>query len=363
MAASRPPSFRPRQPEMRAAVLHAPGPPDAFRIEEIPVPLIGPREVLVEIAACGVSAKDVVERNGTYRRDMAFPVVLGAEIGGIVAAIGAEVAGLAIGDRVCTKAFSSCGACRYCRAGRETTCLQRRPVRGGYGELAAIPADACVKLTGNVSFEQGCTLGLCAGVALNAVRDTAGVRLAESVLVTGATGGVGLAALQLAKIAGARVVALTRFEQKVALLREWGADAVVVAEPRADFSKRVRAATGGEGVDVVIDTVGSPVFHGAFDSLALHGRYALVGQLTGEETSINLARIFFKRARLLGVGSVSRAQLADVVDLADRGRLKVPIAMVLPLAEIAQAHEAVERGTSFGRVVVAPRTKGENHGR
>jgi acryloyl-coenzyme A reductase len=344
---------------MRAAILHGPGPPDAFRIEDVAMPAIGARDVLIEVAACGVSAKDVVERNGTYRRDMSFPIVIGAEIAGTIVAMGAEVAagvaGLAIGDRVCTKAFASCGDCRYCRSGRETTCLKRRPVRGGYGQQAAVPADACVKLGDKVSFEQGCTLGPGAGVALNAVRDTAAVTLGESVLVTGATGGVGLAALQLAKIAGARVLALTRSPEKAALLREWGADAAVVAAPGTDFSKQVRTLTGGEGVDVVIDTVGSQVFHGAFNSLALHGRYALVGQLTGEETSINLARIFFKRARLLGVGSVSRAQLADVVELADRGLLKTKIAMTLPLEEIARAHEIVERGASSGRVIVTPR--------
>ena len=339
---------------MRAAVLHAPGPPDAFRIEEVEVPAIGPGDVLVQVAACGVSAKDVVERNGTYRREMRFPIILGAEIAGTITAIGADVAGLAVGDRVCTKAFASCGECRFCRSGRETTCLKRRHVRGGYAEFAAVAADACVALLPGVSFEQGCTLGPGAGVALNAVRDTARVQLGESVLVTGASGGVGLAALQLARLAGARVIALTRSEGKSAILRQWGADIVVVAPPREDFSKQVKAATDGDGVDVVIDTVGSEVFHGAFNSLALHGRYALVGQLTGEETSINLARIFFKRAQLLGVGSVSRAQLADVVALAGRGLLQSEIARVLPLEDVALAHELVEHGGAFGRVIINP---------
>jgi NADPH:quinone reductase-like Zn-dependent oxidoreductase len=346
---------------MRAAVLHAPGAPAAFQIENLAIPELAAGEVLIEVAACGVSAKDVVERNGTYRRDMTFPIVIGAEIAGTVIATGAGVAGLAIGDRVCTKAFASCGDCKYCRSGRETTCLRRRPVRGGYGEQAAVSADACVKLGANVSFEQGCTLGPGAGVALNAVRDTAGVMMGETVLVTGASGGVGLAALQLARIAGARVLALTRSVEKAELLRAWGAETAIVAQPGEDFAGKVRAATDGEGVDVVIDTVGSQVFRGAFDSLALHGRYALVGQLTGEEISINLARIFFKRAQLLGVGSVSRAQLADVVALADRSLLKTKIAAILPIDEIACAHEMVESGAAFGRVIVTPRLRENKH--
>ncbi len=339
---------------MRAAVLHAPGPPEAFAIEEMPKPALEAQDVLIEVAACGVSMKDVVERDGTYRRDMSFPIVIGAEIAGTIAALGSAVTGLAVGDRVCTKVFASCGQCRYCRSARETTCLARRPVRGGYGEFAVVPAEACVKVGAAVSLEQACTLGPGAGVALNAVRDTAVVALGETVLVTGATGGVGLAAVQLARLAGARVIGLTRSDEKAALLREWGVEASIVARPGENFAKSVRAVTDGAGVDVVIDTVGSQVFHGAFDSLALHGRYALVGQLTGEETSINLARIFFKRATLLGVGSVSRAQLADVARLAERGLLKAQLAAVLTLDEIAEAHRRVEKGGAFGRIVVAP---------
>lgn len=339
---------------MRAAVLHSPGPPETFRLENLPQPTIGAHDVLIEVAACGVSMKDVVERNGTYRRDMSFPIVIGAEIAGTVAALGDFVTDLAIGDRICTKAFASCGHCRYCRSGRETTCLGRRPVRGGYGAFAAVPADACVKFGAAVSFEQAATLGPGAGVALNAVRDTADIKLGETVLVTGATGGVGLAAVQLARLAGARVIGLSRSEEKAALLRQWGADAAIVVRPGENFAKAVRALTDGAGADVVIDTVGSQVFAGAFESLALHGRYAVVGQLTGEETSINLARIFFKRAKLLGVGSVSRAQLADVARLAEQGLLKTQIAAVLPLDAIADAHRRVEQGHAFGRIVVAP---------
>jgi NADPH:quinone reductase-like Zn-dependent oxidoreductase len=339
---------------MRAAVLHAPGPPSVFSIEEIPKPLPGRGDVLVQVLACGVSFKDVVERNGTYRRDMSFPIVIGVEISGTVVARGEDVAGLEIGDTVCTKAFSSCGGCRYCRSGRETTCLQRRPVRGGYGEYAAIAADACVRLPPGIPPEVSCSLGAGAGVALNAVRDVAGVRLGETVLVTGASGGVGSAAIQIAKLSGARVIAVTRSDQKKGGLIQDGADEIVVASSGEDFSGAVRALTEGEGVDVVIDAVGSRVFNACFDSLALHGRYAMVGQLYGEDITINPARIFFKRARLLGVGSVSRAQLEDVVDLIACGRLRPRVAKVLPLADIALAHRMVENGEASGRVVINP---------
>lgn len=339
---------------MRAAVLHAPGPADAFRIEEVLVPQPGPDGVLVEIRACGVSYRDVVERNGTYRRDVDFPTILGVEIAGVVASVGAQVPELKPGDHVCSKAFASCGRCRLCRGGRETTCSLRRPVRGGYAKYVALPWDALVRTPGDLPFKVACTLGPASGVALNAVRDVAHVTVGETVLVTGATGGVGWPAVQIAMLAGARVIALTRSDAKASALAESGADEVLVAASGQDFAPEVRRLTGGEGVDVVIDTVGSRVFHSAFDSLAVHGRYAFVGQLFGEDASINPARIFFKRAQLLGVGSVSRAQLEDVIALASAGKLVPRIARTLPLEEAATAHKLVEEGSLVGRVVLTP---------
>ncbi len=336
-------------------MLHAPGPPEAFRIEEVSQPAPGPEDVLVEVRACGVSHRDVVERNGTYRRDVEFPAVLGLEIAGVVAAVGAQVPDLQPGDHVCSKAFASCGRCRLCRGGRETTCARRQPVRGGYAEYTALPWDALLKFPAELPFEAACTLGPASGVALNAVRDVARVTIRESVLVTGGTGGVGWPAIQLAKLAGARVIATTRSASKAAALAESGADEVVVAADGADFSGEVRRLTGGQGVDVVIDTVGTRVFNAAFDSLAVHGRYALVGQLFGEDVGINLARIFFKRAQLVGVGSVSRAQLEDVIALAAAGTLTPRIARTLPLEGVAEAHRLVEAGSLVGRVVLIPR--------
>lgn len=339
---------------MRAAVLHGPGSPDRFVIEDLPVPRPGRDEVLVRVQACGVSYRDVVERNGTYKRDVVYPSVLGLEISGTVVQLGEDVVDLNVGDHVCSKAFISCGRCRLCRTGRETTCRRRMPVRGGYAEYVALPQDAFVRVPASIPFEVSCSLGPGAGVALNALRDTAAVQIGETVLVTGASGGVGVPAVQIAKAAGARVFAVTRGEGKRAFLESIGADEVIVAGEGDDFSKEVRSRTGGEGVDIIVDNVGSRVFNACFDSLALHGRYAMVGQLFGEEISINPARIFFKRASILGVGSVSRAQLEDVVALTARGVIAPQVAEVLPLEQVARAHQLVEEGAVSGRVVLKP---------
>ena len=178
---------------MRAAVLEAPGGPDAFKLKDVPVPAYGARDVLVAVKACGVSGRDLAERNGTYKRHVTFPLVIGLEISGVVEAVGSEVTTLRPGDHVATKAFSSCGLCQYCRSGRETSCLKRQPVRGGYAEFTALPEDAVVKIPDSLPFEEACSLGPAVGIALNAVRDTAKVTLGEQVLITGATGGLGVA--------------------------------------------------------------------------------------------------------------------------------------------------------------------------
>jgi len=339
---------------MLAAVLHRPGPPDVFSIENVAVPEPKWGEVLIRVRACGVSYRDVVERNGTYRRDVEFPLIIGLEIAGEVVGVAPGVRQLSVGDRVCSKAFSSCGDCRYCRNGRETTCLKRRPVRGGYAEFTALHEDAFVRIPPSLSFEEACGLGPSAGVALNAVRDVAKVQIGEIVLITGATGGVGRPATEIAHHAGARVIAVTRSENKRAFLLDAGADEVVIAPDGADFSTDIRQLTDGQGVDVVIDNIGSRCFDAAFNSLAFHGRYAFVGQLFGENISINPARIFFKRAQLLGVGSVSRKQLEDVIALAAAKKIRPKIARVMPLKDIAEAHALVEQGQATGRVIVVP---------
>ena len=342
---------------MRAAVLPEAGSPSAFRIEESATPEIGDDDVLIRVMACGVSQHDVAARAGVYRRGVEFPTVLGMEIAGVVEAVGAAVTDLGAGDRVCTKAFASCGRCNYCRNGHETTCRQRRVVHGGYAEFAAVPQDAVVRVPDALPFEVACLMGPVAGVALNAVRDTARLSLGETALITGASGGVGLAAVQLARHAGARVIAVSRSEAKRDMLHKAGAHEVLIAGAEENFGKKVRAMTGGEGAEVVIDTVGSTVFDAAFDALAPHGRYAFVGQLSAGEIRISPARIFFKRAQLLGVGSVSRAQLRDVIALAEAGVVRPQIDRVLPLERIAEAHALAESGTTAGRIIIAPNLK------
>lgn len=339
---------------MKAAVLRELGAPSVLKLEEVPMPKPGPQEVLIKVEAVGVTYHDVVQRNGTMRRTVELPMVLGYEIAGRVVELGSGVQTLKVGDRVCNKAFHSCGMCRYCRNSMETACRSRRTVHGGYAEYVTLPEEVCVAVPETIPPEVACMLGPSTGVALHAVRDVGKVRMGETVLVTGASGGVGLPCVELARFSGARVIAMSRSPAKAEALREAGADEVVIAGDGADFSKEVKALTGGTGVEVVVDTVGSRVFTPSFKSLALGGRYVMVGQLFREEISINPAFIFFARAQITGVGSVRRDQLEDAVALVASGRLRPKVAKIMPLDAIAEAHALVEQGNMIGRVVLKP---------
>lgn len=339
---------------MKAIVLRENGDPSVLKIEDWPEPVAGPGEVIVEVGAVGVPYHDIVERNGTLRPGHGLPKVMGNEITGTVVALGPYVDSLSIGDRVCATGFQTCGRCRYCRTGRETACPDRVAVKGGYAERVAVAADALVAIPDSLDFPTACMLGSSTAVALGALRDIAQVKLGETVLVTGASGGVGLAAIEIARAAGARTIGVTRSPAKAEAIREVGADEVVIAGDGVDFSKEIKALTGGFGVDIVVDTVGSRVFTPAFKSLAITGRYLVIGQLFREEISINPAHILFKCAAIYGVTNARRDQLADTVALVADGRLKARVAAIMPLADAASAHALVEAGGVIGRVVLIP---------
>jgi acryloyl-coenzyme A reductase len=345
---------------MRAVVAERTGPPTVLRVADVAAREPGPREIRIAVAACGVCFHDVVVRNGTFRRGVAMPVILGHEVAGHIEKLGSEVRGFHCGDLVATTIHSHvCGHCRDCRGGHETSCPERiflgdAGLNGGYAELVCVNADAALKVPASVSPEEASIVACTIGTELNAVRDVGRVRLGERVLVTGAGGGLGLHGVQLSRLAGAFTIAVTTTSAKAARIREAGADDVIVIERGEDFSGEVRRLTDGRGVDTVIDNVGSPVFEAVRRSVADGGRIVLVGQLTGEFLTINPAQLFLRNISILSAKGVSRSQLADALDLVARRRVKAAVEGVYPLDGAAEAHRLVEAGLSTGRLVLKP---------
>jgi acryloyl-coenzyme A reductase len=345
---------------MRAVVAERTGPPEVLRVADVAPREVGPHEIRIAVAACGVCFHDVVVRNGTFRRGVEMPVILGHEVAGTVESIGSAVRGLSRGDLVATTIHSHvCGDCVYCRSGHETSCPDRMflgdaGLNGGYAEFVCVDADAVQKVPSGIAPEEASIVACSIGTELNAVRDVGRVKLGERVLVTGAGGGLGLHGVQLAHLSGAFTIAVTTTASKAARIRDAGADEVVVVERGASFSDQVRRITGDRGVDVAIDNVGSPVFEGVRRSIADGGRIVLVGQVTGDFLSINPAQLFLRNVSILSAKGVSRAQLADALDLVARRQIVPIVEDVCALDDAAEAHARVEAGAATGRLVLSP---------
>jgi NADPH:quinone reductase-like Zn-dependent oxidoreductase len=339
-------------------VTEHPGDYDVMRLRDVPVPTLGPREVLVRNGASGVCYHDHLIRVGVMKRGIGFPLILGHEGAGVVEAVGAAVRSLRSGDRVaCTQWTENCGLCRFCRTNREPLCAERKffghDRDGTYAEHFKIQEDSLLPLPAEIGFEEGAILSCAVGTVLAAIRDVGRTQAGEYVLVTGAGGGLGVHAIQVARLCGATVIAQTTSPEKAPLLREMGAHEVVVARDGV-FADEVRRLARGEGVDVVCDNVGAPVFAEALRATARGARYVLVGELTGDAVTFNTARLFLKGVSLLSTTSTSRAQLADVIDLVRRGALRPVVTERFALTDAPRVHRLMVERKLSGRVVLLP---------
>ena len=341
---------------MQAVVLKGPGGTDQMSFEEIPLPAVSEGRVRVAVRACGVAHRDVIERRGGHPF-LATPIVQGHEFAGEVVEVGPGVERWSPGDRVVNLYTDSCGHCPQCVGGEERLCTgvteaYGLTANGGYAQFACVRERGLEALADGIEWPSAATLMSAVGVGYNNVAYNAGVRAGEHVLVTGASGGVGLAALQTAKLLGATVWAVTGRAEKEAPLRALGADRVLT-DADGRFHKQVRAERP-EGVDAVIDCVGAPTLNASVRSLRRFGRVAVVGTLESPKVELNLGYLVVNAIKLLGSENVSRVALREVMGLVAEGRLAARVDRVLPLARAAEAHRLVEARELVGRVVLVP---------
>lgn len=345
---------------MRAMVVTKPGGIDALVLTDVPIPEMRLNDVMIKVEACGVCFHDVVTRNGTLKRGVQMPLIPGHEVSGIVVKVGPMVRDFKPGDRVTTvQRRHICGRCRYCRDGRETSCNEREflgdmGVNGGYAEFVCVEDDNVALVPDGVPLDQAAVVACAIGTELNAIRDVAHVEPGDKVLITGAGGGLGIHGIQIARIAGGFVVAVTTSERKAQIIKDAGAHEVIVTGRGEDFSGAVKKATAGEGVDVAIDNVGSVLFQPTRKSLAMGARWIFVGQLTGEFVQLNPAQLFLRDISIKSAKSTSRRQLQDSLELVRLGQVKPVITAELPLERAGEAHRDVESGHSVGRVLLKP---------
>lgn len=340
---------------MRAIVIDRFGDPEVLEERDVPAPMPGPGEILLNVTACGVCFHDVLSRKGAMRKGMELPRIPGHEIAGVVAEVGSSVRDVLPGDRVATtQRRYVCGVCEFCRSGRESLCPYRQflghECDGGYAEQVVVSAGTSARIPDGVADVDAAIAACAIGTGLNALRDVGNVRIGETVLITGAGGGLGVHVVQLASRAGARVMATTTSPAKVDLLKELGADDVVVSQDGA-FSEGVLKATAGRGADLVIDNVGGKVFDQVRRSLAKGGRWVMVGEVSSDLVQFNLAQLFLKGLSLHSAVSTNRAQLVDTLGLIASGDIR-PIVREAPLQQAAQVHDELESGSVLGRVAL-----------
>ncbi len=341
---------------MKALVVNEFGSP--MVLQDVPVPKPGPEDVLLRVKACAVDQLDLTIRDGKFAAAKKLPIILGHEIAGVVEQVGADVKSFSVGDRVTSTLYLTCGKCRYCLSGRETICADFKGyvgihTPGAYAEFTSIPEVNLVRLPESVSFPHGSVLANAIGTPYHALTKRARLQPGERILITGAAGGVGAHAIQLARMMGAFVMAVDVGEDKLSLARELGADAVFDAA-KGDFSPAVMDWTHGEGVEVVLELVGTKTFESSIKSLGRGGRMVVVGSHTGTTLSASPQALIANEWELLGSRNVTKNELAEVVRLVASGRIKPVVTGVFPLEQAETVHQRLRRQDICGRVVLEP---------
>jgi NADPH:quinone reductase-like Zn-dependent oxidoreductase len=340
---------------MKAVVFSEHGGADVLRYTDVPEPVAGAREVLVRVRACALNHLDLWVRKGMRGVNIPLPHIGGSDIAGDVAQVGEGVTNVRPGDRVLLSPGVSCGACAACLAGTDNQCRQYSLLGyifdGGYAEYVKAPAVNAIPIPGNLSFEQAAAVPLVFLTAWHMLITRAQLKPAEEVLILGAGSGVGSAAIQIAKVAGARVIATAGSEQKLAKAKELGADEAI-SHSGQDFSNEVKRLTNRRGVDVVFEHVGNATWEQSIRSLAVGGRLVTCGATTGPEGKIDIRQLFSRNLSILGTYMGSKAELFAVLELVGRGLLKPVIDCVMPLAQAAAAQERLEKREQFGKIVL-----------
>jgi NADPH:quinone reductase-like Zn-dependent oxidoreductase len=332
------------------------GPPEVLREVTVPDPECPADGVLVRVEAAAVNHLDVDERAGTSGFTLHPSRQLGREGAGTVVEVGREVDETWMGRRVIVSAYPACGHCVECQRGLINVCRNfARPgidVPGTYAEIVAAPVRGVFALPDAIDADQAACLQLGLGTAWHATLGRGRLRPGEALLVTGAGGGVGSAAVQVGVLAGADVIAVASSPERRALALELGAR--VCLEPGLDLVSQVREATAGAGVDVIVDGAGGSFVQSAVAMMRPAGRYVLYGAHGGEHTDLDLIALFRSYTALIASRGWLMEDMRHVIAETARGRLRVHVGHRLELSEAAAAHHLLADRASTGKVVLVP---------
>ncbi len=340
---------------MKAVRIHEHGGIDKLIYEDIPEPKPNANEVLVNVKAVSLNHLDLWIRQGIPGLKIPFPMILGTDAAGIVREIGSAVTNVKIGDRVAVSPGISCGKCQQCLLGRHNLCREYRLLGehtdGTDAEYIAIPAENLVPISKKTSFEDAAAISVVFLTAWQMIVEKAKVQLGEDVLVLGAGSGVGSAAIQIAKLFGARVITTVGSEEKMEKAKGIGADEVV-NHSKENILEEVRKLTDKKGVEVVIEHVGKETWKQSILCVAKGGRIVTCGATTGYDTVTDLRHVFYRQLQILGSTMGSKGSLFEIFKHVEAGRLHAVVDRVLPLKEVRKAHQILEERKQFGKIVM-----------
>jgi NADPH:quinone reductase-like Zn-dependent oxidoreductase len=340
---------------MKAIRIHEFGGPEVLRYEDVPDPKPRKDEVLVRVRACAMNHLDLWVRKGLP--GVKLPHIPGSDIAGEIAALGEYVTGFKPGQRVLIAPMHFCHRCAKCVAGLQNQCPEfsvlGNAVEGGDCELIAVPAVKVIPIPDNLDFTEAASVPLVFLTAWHMLVGRAGIRPGQTVLVLGASSGVGIAAIQIAKLFDARVIATAGDEKKMQKGHELGADHVI-NHYKQKISEEVRKITNKEGCDIVLEHVGAATWDESMKSLKTGGTLVTCGATSGPQVNIELRFLFTRHLSLLGSYMGTMGELHEVLGHVFAGRLKPVVDKVFPMSEARAAHEYMEKSQMFGKIVLQP---------
>ena len=343
---------------MKALAFHEFGGSDKLKYEDVPDPKIKPNEVLVRVRACALNHLDLFVREGIPALKTPLPFWTGCDIAGEVAEVGAEVQGVKPGTRVAVNPNLTCGRCEFCAQGEDSLCVRYgilgEHVPGGLAEYVAVRGDNVLPLPASASFEAAASFVLTNMTAWRMVVTQGQVRPGQDVLVIGVGGGVSSAAVQIARLGGARVIVTSSDDAKLEKAKALGAEVGINYKKNPDWAKQVFEATAKRGVDVVIENVGAATWKDSIRSLKGGGRLVTCGSTSGPVGETLIPLVFWKQVHLIGSTMANRKEFHDVMGQFFAGRLKAIIDEVVPLKDGAAAQQRLAEGKQFGKIVLTP---------
>jgi 2-desacetyl-2-hydroxyethyl bacteriochlorophyllide A dehydrogenase len=344
--------------DMRAALLASTGGPQGLTTGRVPRPQPGPGEVLIKVEACGVNRVDILIRDGQTPTAPPLPHILGCEVAGRIAEVGPDVgAQWQVGDPVVSRPLMSCGLCRLCRTGRDNVCDNLKilgvDAPGGYAEFVVVPQRGLLRLPATVSAPTAAAVVGTGPTAWHMLITRGQLEVGQTVLIVAAASGIGVLAVQIAKRAGARVIATAGSAAKRERMLELGADEVI-DHGSERWHRQVRQLTAGEGVDLVFEHVGQATWASSLASLRKGGRLVTCGGHTGFDVSLNLWQLFAKEIELTGSFAGTTQDLHQVFGAIARGEISAVVHGSYGLDEAVLAQRQLEDRSSIGKVILVP---------